>query len=77
MPQPEEIRKLYEEAGLLSQMPEGKGMNTVAAHKCVISYLKKGVSKDEAWKRCVGGMGEKAITPEHRRAARNRGHKGK
>jgi len=62
----QEIKDMYRNAGL--KPPEGKGIHTKNAHKCVINYLKKGFSKDEAWKRCVGGMGAKnAIKKSHRR----------
>ena len=64
----ERIRRMYIEAGLTP--PKGKGIHTVAAHKCVINYLKKGLSKSEAWKRCAGALREKAIRPEHRRKTR-------
>jgi len=61
----ERIRKMYRAAGLTP--PKGKGIHTVMAHRCVIEYLKKGLSKSEAWKRCVGALGKKAIKPSHRR----------
>lgn len=60
-----EIIDLYRKAGLVP--PKGRGIHTVAAHKCVIGYLKKGFSKSEAWRRCVGALKEKAIKKGHRR----------
>lgn len=60
------IRKAYKKAGLKS--PDGKGIHTLRVHKCVIAYLKKGFGKNEAWKRCMGGMGAKyAVKKAHRR----------
>jgi hypothetical protein len=59
------IRELYTKAGL--KPPKGKGIHTVAGHSCVVAYLKKGFSKDEAWKRCIGALKEKAIKKSHRR----------
>lgn len=45
----------------------GRGIHTRRAHQAVLQYLKKGMSKQEAWKRVQGGMGKYAIKPEHRR----------
>lgn len=59
------IDTLYRGAGFTP--PKGKGVHTKSAHEAVIGYLKKGLSKDEAWERVVGGMGKHAINPEHRR----------
>lgn len=59
------VRKAYKSAGL--KPPNGKGVHTLRGHQCVIRYLKKGLSKDEAWKRCIGGLGKHAIKPGHRR----------
>lgn len=64
----ENIRREYRKAGLKS--PDGKGIHTLAAHKAVIRYLKKGMSKDEAWKRVIGGMGKHAIKKAHRRTTK-------
>jgi len=62
----ESIRQLYISAGLTP--PRGKGLHTLRAHICVVSYLKKGLSKNEAWKRCVGGLGAGlAVKKAHRR----------
>jgi len=62
----EAIRKAYKQAG--QSPPDGKGIHTLRAHKCVISYLNKGFSKDEAWKRCMGGLGrDLAVKKAHRR----------
>lgn len=59
------IKAAYKKAGL--KAPKGKGIHTLRAHKCVISYLKEGLSKDEAWKRCMGGMGrDAAVKKSHR-----------
>lgn len=61
----EAIRKAYTNAG--QTPPDGKGIHTMRAHKCVISYLKKGLSKDEAWKRCMGSLGRNlAVKAGHR-----------
>jgi len=61
----ERIKQLYRDAGLTP--PKGRGIHTERAHKAVIGYLKQGLSKDEAWKRVIGGMGKHAINPSHRR----------
>jgi len=59
-----EIKSLYRREGL--KPPDGKGIHTKVAHQCVVNYLKKGFSKDEAWKRCMGGIGrEKAVKKAH------------
>lgn len=60
------IKAAYKAAG--QEVPDGKGIHTLRAHKCVIVYLKKGMSKNEAWKRCMGGMGAKyAVKKAHRK----------
>ncbi len=60
-----QIKQAYQEAGLTP--PKGKGIHTLRSHRCVINYLKKGFSKDEAWKRCMGGMGrDLAVKKAHR-----------
>ena len=60
----EAIKRAYSSAGL--KAPKGKGIHTLKAHRCVISYLKKGMAKDEAWKRCMGGMGrDLAVKKSH------------
>lgn len=59
------IRRKYTEAGI--KPPDGKGIHTPRAHVAVIRYLQKGLSKSEAWKRVIGGMGKHAIKPKHRR----------
>ncbi len=66
----EAVKKVYEKAGVGSQAPSpGKGIHTIRAHKCVARYLAKGFSKDEAWKRCMGGLGSKlAVKKSHRRS---------
>ena len=56
---------MYKSAGVAA--PRGKGIHTEIAHSCVIDYLKKGFSKDEAWKRCMGELGKRAVKPGHRR----------
>jgi len=61
----EAIKRLYKKAGL--SPPDGKGIHATRAHKAVIEYMKKGLSKKEAWKRVIGGMGKHAINPSHRR----------
>lgn len=50
---------MYKKAGVAS--PNGKGLHTKAAHSCVIAYRKKGLAKDEAWQRCMGALGKKAL----------------
>ena len=58
------IKEKYRKAGL--KPPDGKGIHTEQAHECVINYLKKGLSKDEAWKRCMGGLGRNlAVKKSH------------
>jgi len=59
------IKAMYRAAGFTP--PKGKGIHTVRAHRAVIEYLKKGLSKNEAWKRVIGGMGKYAIRKAHRR----------
>uniref|UniRef100_A0A6M3IFL0 Uncharacterized protein n=1 Tax=viral metagenome TaxID=1070528 RepID=A0A6M3IFL0_9ZZZZ len=61
----EAIKSLYRNAGITP--PKGKGIHTKRAHEAVVGYLKKGLSKDEAWKRVMGGLGKHAIKPGHRR----------
>ena len=59
-----QIKQAYRKAGLTP--PDGKGIHTLRAHECVIEYLKKGFSKDEAWKRCMGGLGRnRAVKKAH------------
>lgn len=67
MPQPASIKRIYEAADQLHNMPEGKGINSPVFHKCVVNYLNKNMSYGEAAKRCVGGLGEKAFNPSHRK----------
>ena len=58
------IKSEYTKAGL--NPPDGKGIHTLRAHKCVVNYLKKGMSKEEAWKRCMGGLGRNnAVKKSH------------
>jgi len=54
-----QIREVYKKAGITP--PKGKGLHTLRAHRAVISYLKKGMSKEEAWKRVMGGMGRNLV----------------
>jgi len=62
----QKIRAIYRKAGVESKMPEGKGIHTEAFHSCVVNYLKKGFSYDEAAKRCMGGLGRnKAVKKSH------------
>ena len=62
-----EIKKLYRKEGL--KPPDGKGIHTKRAHKAVVQYLKKGMSKEEAWKRVMGGMGRDLVVKKaHRRS---------
>lgn len=59
------IKQAYRLAGL--KAPKGKGIHTKRAHDCVITYRKKGLAKDEAWKRCMGGLGRNlAVKKGHR-----------
>ena len=54
------IAELYEKSGVSMQkagIKQGKGIHTMAAHRCVINYVKKGFASDEAWQRCMGGLG--------------------
>jgi len=64
-----EIRELYRKAGVSMRragIKKGKGIHTKAAHSCVISYVKKGMSAKEAWKRCMGGLGRnRAVKKSH------------
>jgi len=62
----EAIKALYFKAGITP--PQGRGVHTIDAHRAVIRYRKQGLTKSEAWKRVVGGMGKHAIKPSHRRA---------
>lgn len=64
----ERIKREYKKAGI--KPPDGKGIHTLAAHKCVVNYLKKGLSKSEAWKRCMGGLGKHAVKKTHRRTVK-------
>ena len=59
------IRQMYRSGGVTP--PDGKGIHTKAAHSCVINYLRKGLSKDNAWKRCMGALRVRAIKKAHRR----------
>jgi len=60
------IREIYKKAGVASQTPKGKGIHTEAFHKCVVNYLAKGFSYDEAAQRCMGGLGHnKAVKKSH------------
>lgn len=62
----EAIKRLYTSAGLAA--PTGKGIHTMRAHRCVVRYLKKGFAKNEAWQRCMGGLGrDRAVKKGHRR----------
>lgn len=59
------IKQMYRSAGI--RPPDGKGIHTKAAHSCVVEYLRKGLSKDSAWKRCMGALKARAIKKAHRR----------
>lgn len=62
----QKIKDLYRKAGITP--PEGKGIHTKRAHEAVVRYLKQGMSKDEAWKRIIGGMGRDLVVKKaHRR----------
>lgn len=64
------IKEAYKKAGvdIKRAVPKGgRGVHTLKGHKCVISYLKKGLSRKEAWKRCIGGLGKHAIKKSHRK----------
>ena len=54
-----DIREMYRRAGL--EPPKGRGLHTKLAHKIVIEYLRKGLSKSEAWKRAIGALGRRAM----------------
>ncbi len=58
------IRQLYKKSGISMRragIKKGKGLHTVAAHSCVINYIKKGFSAKEAWKRCIGALKSRAF----------------
>jgi hypothetical protein len=58
------IKDLYTGAGLTP--PEGKGIHTKRFHEIAVSYLKKGFSKEEAYKRAMGGLGRNlAVKKSH------------
>ena len=59
------IKQMYRSAGVAA--PRGRGIHTEVAHSCVLNYLKKGLGKGEAWKRCMGALQEKAIKKGHRK----------
>lgn len=68
------IMDLYRKSGLSeSEWPQkhgserGRGVHTKRAHEAAIEYMQKGLSKKEAWKRVMGGMGKHAVKPTHRR----------
>gem|GEM_PF-6648094 len=62
---------MYRKAGVTP--PKGKGIHTKRAHECVINYRKKGMAKDEAWKRCMGGLGAKlAVKKSHQRKGKTK-----
>jgi hypothetical protein len=67
-----EIVALYKKHGVSMRsagIKKGKGIHTAAAHECVINYVKKGMASDEAWKRCMGGLGRnKAVKKSHWRS---------
>ena len=66
------IKDLYRREGVSMReagIKKGKGIHTKKAHSCVIEYIKKGFSSDEAWKRCIGGLGKKAIKKSHQRSS--------
>ena len=67
--------QLYVDAGL-TPPKEGKGIHTYRFHECAVSYMKKGMDKNEAYKRCMGALGELAINPEHRRTEMEMGKPG-
>jgi len=63
---PESVNRLYRNAGFAP--PKGnKHVHPLRAHKAVVNYMKKGLSKSEAWRRVVGGMGKNAINKAHRK----------
>ncbi len=60
------IKAEYKKAGV--EAPDGKGIHTMRFHKCSIAYMKKGMNKNEAYKRCMGGIGrDLSVKKEHRR----------
>lgn len=55
----------YKRAGVTP--PKGKGQHTLVFHKCAVRYMKKGMEKSEAYKRCMGGLGRDAsVKKAHR-----------
>ncbi len=59
---PRDIVNLYKKAGVTPPKGGRKGKHkTKRAHKAVLRYMGKGLSKNEAWKRVVGGMGKHAF----------------
>jgi len=65
------IKALYKKEGVSPRsagIKKGKGIHTTKAHSCVIAYVKKGLKSAEAWKRCVGALGRKAIKKAHQRS---------
>lgn len=57
---PKAVIEAYKKAGYKPPKGGRKGKHKrLAAHKAVINYMKKGLSKNEAWKRVMGGFGKK------------------
>jgi hypothetical protein len=57
---PATVIKEYKKAGLAPPKGGRKGRHkSLAAHKAVIKYMKKGLSKPEAWKRIMGSFKNK------------------
>lgn len=58
------VKAAYRKHGV--EPPNGKGIHTLRAHKAVARYMGKGMSKNEAWKRVMGGMGrDKVVKKKH------------
>lgn len=56
------IAELYKKAGEAGpKHTAGKAIHTLAAHKMVIALMKRGYSKESAWKITMSKMGDKAL----------------
>lgn len=56
---PKAITNMYKKAGVPApKHKSGKGKMTKAWHECRVRYMKKGMSGEEAAKRCTGGLGK-------------------
>lgn len=55
---PANIREMYKRAGYKAPGKHKGKHKRSEAHAQVIRYMKKGLSKQEAWKRVMGGFGK-------------------